>query len=236
MARRKTNHLVCEYLEAIDRKLLVEYQDIVREFIRGHHGIYALYKGNRLYYVGLASNLRSRLKAHLRDKHGKKWNRFSVYLIVESKHVKELESLFLRILMPKGNSQKGKFPKAINLKRKLASEIRRRQKEELEVLMGKRQKVTRKKSKKTIAKRKRAQSETTLGPYVVRKFKIRRTYKGETYTANVHKDGWIYYKGYLYSSPSQLAKEITDRSVNGWSFFTYQRSPGEWVKLAKLRS
>ena len=62
VARRKTNHLVCEYLEHIDRKMLVQYQDIVREFIRGRHGIYALYKGNRLYYVGLASNLRSRPK------------------------------------------------------------------------------------------------------------------------------------------------------------------------------
>ena len=90
--------------------MLVQYQDIVREFI-GRHGIYALYKGRRLYYVGLASDLRSRLKAHLRDKHKSSWNRFSVYLVVESKHVKELESLFLRILMSKGNSQKESFRK-----------------------------------------------------------------------------------------------------------------------------
>ena len=42
MARKKSNHLVCEYLEAIDRKMLIQYQDIVREFIKGRHGIYAL--------------------------------------------------------------------------------------------------------------------------------------------------------------------------------------------------
>lgn len=233
MARKRTNHLVCEYLESIDRKMLVEYQDLIREFIKGHQGIYALYKGDELYYVGLATNLRSRLKAHLRDRHKHSWNRFSVYLVIENKHVKELESLFLRILLPKGNAQKGKFPKAINLKTRLEREIKRRQKEELEVLMGKRKKVTRKKSKRTIAKR--ANSDTSLGPYVDKAFKIRRNYKGNDYVASVRRDGWIYYQGYLYSSPSTLGKEITGRSINGWYFWNYQRAPGQWVKLKDLR-
>eukprot|EP01047_Picozoa_sp_COSAG01_P001861 COSAG01_NODE_46_length_32080_cov_716.589319_10_plen_235_part_00 len=233
MVRKKTNHLVCEFLESIDRKMLVEYQDIIRDFIKGHQGIYALYKGDELYYVGLATNLRGRLKAHLRDRHKNSWNRFSVYLVIENKHVKELESLFLRILMPKGNAQKGKFPKAVNLKTRLVSEIRRRQKEELEVLTGKRRKVTRKKSKRTLAKR--ISSETSLGPYINKAFKIRQTYKGKVYTANVRKSGWIYFRGYLYRSPSTLGKEITGRSNNGWHFWNYERAPGQWVKLKELK-
>jgi type I restriction-modification system DNA methylase subunit len=46
--------------------------DSGRDALSSHgrrHGVYALYRGNRLYYVGLASNLRSRLNTHLRDRH-----------------------------------------------------------------------------------------------------------------------------------------------------------------------
>ena len=233
MARKRTNHLVCEYLEKIDRKMLVKYQDLIREFIKGHQGIYALYRGDRLYYVGLATNLRRRLKAHLRDRHKNAWNRFSVYLVIENQHIKELESLFLRILMPDGNAKKGTFPKAINLETRLKTEIRRRQQEELEVLLGQRKRVTRKQTKRALAQQ--AESETALGPYVSRSFKIRRTFKGKPYVARVRQSGWIYYKGYLYNSPSGLAKEITGRNSNGWSFWNFERAPGHWVKLKELK-
>ena len=76
--RTKKSHLVSQHMEGISAKALEQYQDIIREYIRGRHGIYALYKQERLYYVGLASNLRSRLKAHLRDRHKDLWDRFSV--------------------------------------------------------------------------------------------------------------------------------------------------------------
>jgi hypothetical protein len=61
---RKTQ-LVCQHLENIKGEVFEEYQEIIREFVSHRHGIYALYKGSRLYYVGLATNLSARLKAHL---------------------------------------------------------------------------------------------------------------------------------------------------------------------------
>lgn len=89
--------LVCQHLENISRDALENYQAVIKEFVKGRHGIYALYKKDKLYYVGLASNLRNRLKHHLRDRHAHTWDRFSVYLTIKDEHLKELESLILRI-------------------------------------------------------------------------------------------------------------------------------------------
>ena len=36
--------------------------------IQGHKGLYVLYRRDKLYYVGLASNLRRRINQHLTDK------------------------------------------------------------------------------------------------------------------------------------------------------------------------
>ena len=102
MAKRAA--LVTQHLEMISRNLLDKYQDVIRQYVRGRHGIYALYNNGKLYYVGLASNLRNRLRHHLNDRHGQSWDRFSVYLTIGDSHMKELESLFLRIFKPAGNS------------------------------------------------------------------------------------------------------------------------------------
>src|SRR3954463_5997996 len=113
MARRA--QLVCQQLENISSRVLEDYQDIIKQYIRGRNGVYALYNGDKLYYVGLATNLRGRLKQHLRDRHGKLWDRFSVYLTIGDHHIKEMESLLLRITRPVGNKQIGKFVRCENL-------------------------------------------------------------------------------------------------------------------------
>ena len=59
--------LVCQHLENISREAFEKYQDIVRRHVRRRQGVYALYRRGKLYYIGLASNLRSRLAHHLRD-------------------------------------------------------------------------------------------------------------------------------------------------------------------------
>jgi len=74
MPRKSKNNLVCQYLENISRKALEKYQDIIKKYVRDRHGVYALYRKNKLYYVGLASNLRSRLRHHLRDRHADAWD------------------------------------------------------------------------------------------------------------------------------------------------------------------
>ena len=73
-------------------------------------GIYALYDDYGLYYVGLSNrSLRSRIRRHTRDRHKNKWTRFSWYRIPRIDHVKDIESILLRIINPKGNRVKGKF-------------------------------------------------------------------------------------------------------------------------------
>ena len=102
----KSEHLVCQHLENISSDALEKYQKIIRQYVRRRSGIYALYRGDRLYYVGLASNLRSRLKGHLKDRHRNLWDRFSVYITIGDQHMKELESIVLRISKPSGNKVK----------------------------------------------------------------------------------------------------------------------------------
>lgn len=51
---KRRGQLVCQHLENVSRDLLQSYPDIFREFVKGRHGIYALYRRDRLYYVGLA--------------------------------------------------------------------------------------------------------------------------------------------------------------------------------------
>ena len=105
----KRRRVVVSHLENISGSALEKYHPQIKQLIKGRSGIYALYRNHNLYYVGLATNLMRRLKQHLRDHHEKKWNRFSVYATGNDEHMKELESLLLRIVNPRGNRQSGKI-------------------------------------------------------------------------------------------------------------------------------
>jgi len=126
----RNSQLVCQYVENISRSMLEEYQDVIRDYVRGRCGVYALYRRGKLYYVGLAGSLLRRLKHHLHDHHANTWDHFSVYLTVGTAHMKEIESVLIRIADPPGNKIKGKFVKAENLLAKLRADYRRRRKEE----------------------------------------------------------------------------------------------------------
>jgi FMN phosphatase YigB (HAD superfamily) len=95
MAKRKP--LVSQHLENISREALEKYQNIFRRHVRRRQGVYAFYRRKKLYYVGLASNLRSRLVHHLKDRHGDSWDRFSVFFTIGDTHLKELESLIDKV-------------------------------------------------------------------------------------------------------------------------------------------
>ena len=119
MARPKKTFLVSQYLERVSYKALERYQDLLQDFTRRRNGVYALYRGDRLYYVGLARDLRSRVNQHLKNRHRGAWDRFSMYLTIGDDHIRELESLVLRIVRTKGNKQIGKFKRAEDLRRAL---------------------------------------------------------------------------------------------------------------------
>lgn len=230
--------LVCQYLEHAASSLLADHADVIRAEVGRSHGVYALYRRDRLYYVGLASNLRGRLKHHLKDRHQDLWDNFSIYLTLDSAFMKELESLILRIAMPRGNRQRGKFAKSQDLLRTLRRSIADRQAAELDGLFpGHRPKVKLVTSRVRRARVGRKAAVAVLARWVDGPMKICRVYKGRRYTATVRRDGTIRVRGVdrTFHSPSMAAVSIVGRPVNGWSFWTYERGPGKWVTLSELR-
>jgi hypothetical protein len=228
----KSGALVCQQLENLSRDVLQEYQDIIREYIRGRHGVYALYRKEKLYYVGLAINLRRRLKQHLKDRHGESWDRFSVYLTIEGHHTKELESLLLRIAKPQGNRQSGKFRQCENLKAKFACAVRAIQREELDEILG----TARKPKAARMLRRARRDGQPVLALYSRRPKKLVGTFKGKKFTATVRKDGAIRFRGRVFLSPSLAGVQAVGHNINGWWFWKYEKSRGNWVRLRELRN
>src|SRR3990167_1090692 len=228
---KKPEHLVCQHLENISSNALEKYQKIIRQYVRRRSGVYALYRGDRLYYVGLASNLRSRLKGHLRDRHRNLWDRFSVYLTIGNDHIKELESLILRISKPVGNKVKGKFRHSENLFRLFAKDIRTVQKSELNQILG------REMTSLVLAGKSRKGRKPTLARYIQKRLRIRAKYKGKTYRALVRRDVMVLFKKKRFYSPSLAGKSVVSKrtAINGWHFWEYERAPGDWVRLNELR-
>ena len=229
MARQA--QLVCQHLENISSEALEKYQDVVRNYVRGRQGIYALYRRNKLYYVGLASNLRNRLKHHLRDRHRGIWDRFSVYLTIGDSHLKELESLILRTVKPRGNTQTGKFIKSENLRGRLARDLRKKHREEINWLIGRATMPARQRPRRRASRNGRP----VLTAYFNRSTRLRATYRGKIVKARIRKNGLIRYKNKDYRSPSLAGSAIVKRSCNGWTFWKYERAPGDWVPLNEMR-
>jgi len=252
--RRRGSRLVCQHLENVSRKALERYARIIRGYAKGRDGVYALYRRNRLHYVGLASNLAGRLATHLRDRHRGTWDRFSIYLTTGDRHLRELESLLVRIADPRGNRQRGNFARSQDLRPAFRTRIRQAQRREMEeVLLGSRsfdaaprrttpvERSTRRSSRSDAARkawrtrRGGKQRRRPLAPYVDKSFPVRLYYKGDWYRARVRADGTIRYRGKLYTSPSSAAAAIRAGNPAGWLRWQYQRAPGEWVPLDELR-
>ncbi len=228
----KRSPLVCQHLENISRNGLEKYQEVIRAYVRLRHGVYALYKRDKLYYVGLAKDLRWRLKAHLNDRHGESWDRFSVYLTIGDQHLKELESLILRIVKPKGNKVKGKFAKSQDLKRKFAGAIRLQNRKDLALLLGRELLVER---KKATARSKSTGRVPILAQYLTTPTLLRGTRRGQAFQAHVRRDGTVRFGGKNFNSPSAAGTAALGRACDGWHFWKFERAPGDWVKLNELR-
>lgn len=233
MKRKKAN-LVSQYMEKISGDALEEYQAIFKGFAKRRNGVYALYRKGRLHYVGLARDLRGRLNTHLRDRHRDKWDRFSIYLTIGDEHMRELESLVMRIAQPAGNRQLGKLPRAENLRRAFARKIRADAKRKLDALLGRDLIPTRKQGRGT----KSLEGRTPiLSKWSDAGFRLRARFKGKTLRARVGTDGSIRFHGKKFNSPSLAAYAAIGRrrAVNGWHFWSFERAPGDWVQLNELR-
>ena len=182
--------------------------------------------------MGLASNLRSRLAQHLRDRHAGTWDQFSIYLTLTDEHLRELESLVLRIASPKGNRLIAQFSTSEDLRPRFRRQIAQFHKLELARMLGL---STRKEVENLAASIASNGRIPTLAKHVKRPFTIRMTYKGKLYKAQVKRNGTIYHRGKTYTSPSSAASAITRGPIDGWHIWKYLRIPGGWVPLDQLR-
>lgn len=231
----KRTPLVCQHLENVSREVLSEYRDIVQRCIRRRSGVYALFRRGKLYYVGLAKSLSGRLKQHLRDKHRDSWDRFSVYLTIGDTHMKELESLVLRIIKPAGNSQKGQFHRSENLRPTLSREIAARERQWLDSLFESPAPDRKPRKTRKVARRE-AGRVPVLAEYVTRALRLRARHKGRLIKARVRRDGVVVLGGKRFTSPSLAgAAAQRRRTCNGWTFWRYERAPGDWALLDELR-
>ena len=244
--KRRRPGLVVQMLESIPGLAFKRFPDVVREMAHGRNGVYALYSGDRLYYVGLARDLRSRLKSHLKDRHADEWDRFSLYLTEGDEHLKELESLVLRIADPKGNRVKGKLTGAEDLRPRLMRRVREMQRAELGVFKRYGTPEIRRSGAKPVKLHVGQHLETSLGRYVTRRFHIRMKFKGKLYVAHVRRNGAISFAndsadyarlgGKLFKSPSAAAVAAAGRPMNGWWWWKFKTSNGDWVRLSEMRA
>lgn len=224
--------LLQEHLEDISWRLLDDprHRRLIREFIKSRHGIYALYRKRRLYYVGLAQNLMGRVSQHLKDRHSGAWDRFSVYLTVASEHIKELESLVVRISNPDGNRNSGKFAGSTDLSRRLEKRMKEEDAAQRAHLLGGR-----------VANRLRrtrtrgARGAKALAGLVEKPLPLRARCRGEVFRASLLPDGWIRFRRERYRSPSAAGAAAVGRACDGWSFWEYQAGNSGWMPLKHLR-
>ena len=118
--KRKTDKskLIKKYLE---HRPASDYVSVLRKRDRGR-GIYVLFNGKKVYYVGLSkTSLYRQIRNHAtKDRHKNKWRRFSFYQIGRTRFIKDIESLLIRVCKPPGNKVTGKFKRNYDLSKRLS--------------------------------------------------------------------------------------------------------------------
>ena len=203
--------IITKKLQNIGISALENYSFLLTELIAEQPGIYALYKGDDLYYIGKAVDLKRRLSQHLKDRHHKKWDKFSLFIVNNEKHTEDLESLLITICEPKGNRQRPRG-KAVNLETDFKKRIDTYRKEQDALLFG---------------RRRTKENRRTIPLQVV--------YKGKKYTAKLLPDGTIIYNKQTFSSPSAAGRFVTGKvASNGLTFWKAKDKKGNLVPLKKL--
>lgn len=222
--------LVVQKLENISKSIFRNYYKQITELIGNSHGIYALYDGNALYYVGKSTDLKKRVKQHLKDRHIASWTHFSLYLVRSAERIGEIESLLIRIANPKGNRKKYRTGrKGSSLLNQLKDMIKQKQREELDEMFGEGLR------KRPSDKSKPSKLKSLVG-LVSKKTSLYRTYKGKEYKALLTPRGKIKLAGKIYLTPTAAAKAIVKRTaVNGWKFWYIKDMNGEWIRLSEYK-
>lgn len=222
--------LLINRVENVSKDVFQEYYEQITELIGDKPGIYALYDGPDLYYVGKSIDLRKRVKNHLTDRHLASWTHFSLYLVRRADHIHEIESLLVRISNPKGNRVIPKGRSTGVLAKDLKRLIVAKQKQVVQALFAPKRAVQAADRRHTTGRPER------LEGLVPKAAKLYRYYKGEEYSATLNTKGVITFEGRKFTSASGAAKAVVGaRAVNGWNFWYIQNAAGTWVRLADYK-
>jgi hypothetical protein len=90
------------------------FEEHLPQLMKKYAGVYVLYSGKKVQYVGLTKDLLGRLRNHLKDKLKGKWDHFTVFRIARVRYLKDLETLLQYVTLPAENIPEGKFPRDAN--------------------------------------------------------------------------------------------------------------------------
>ena len=213
--------------DAVHKK---EIKEILRKHIGKVSGVYALYNKEKLYYVGKATtnNLIKRVSQHLKDKHSKKWNKFSLYPTENKQYATDIEAIIISIgKPPKGNTNIPYLAKEKKTKSLIASELKKLEAKKIEKIFG----SENKKNPAKINQKKPNKAVSFNNPFKTKKV-LKKTYKGKAYKALWLTSGQIEYKTKRYNSPTSVAKVISGRKViNGKEFWRVKNNEGDWIQI-----
>jgi len=90
--------------EILESDIFTEH---LKSMMKRYAGIYALYRGKELYYIGLTKDLLGRIHSHKKDRHARKWDSFTIFRIRRVRYLKDIETLITRLIDTPGNKFKG---------------------------------------------------------------------------------------------------------------------------------
>ena len=224
--------IITDKLEKVGKELVhkKEIKEILRKHIGKVSGVYVLYNKEKIYYVGKATtdNLIKRVSQHLKDKHSKKWDKFSLYPTENKQYAEDIEAIIISIGKPIGNTNTPFLgPKEKKTNSLIKNECKKLQAKEMEKMFGS-------KDKKNLYKINQKQPNKAVSlnnPFKTKKV-LKKIYKGKAYKALWLTSGQIEYKNKRYSSPTSVAKVVSGRKViNGKEFWRVQNNEGDWVQI-----
>jgi len=148
-------------------------------------------------------------------------------------HIKELESLLLRIASPRGNRASGRLVQSVDLRAELRSRLKAHNDEKVAKMMGRsvaRRGKPRGSRKKKAARRSGAKPLPLAG-VVPRQRQLRGYYKGYYYFARLKANGTVHYNGEVFNSATGAARAVVGRNINGKRFWHIRDASREWVRL-----
>lgn len=171
------------------------------------------------------------------DKHAGKWDTFSLFLINNVEHLRELESLIVRVAEPKGNAQRGKFAKSANLLKMLKARMEDHDRRRRDAIL---RRLPSRQGERVPARKRVKGDHGLLLPSLIsvlpKGSRLRGVYKGKEIFATIDKAGRILLNGSIYDSPSGAgAKAREGKATNGWLFWKYRDPSNQWKKLDDLR-